>query len=72
MTKLNIHIIEILEGVETDLLGTNDLTLESFELFDILKYKFDKEYAEAIDKVIANQYNLNPSAEITDGLPTQI
>lgn len=54
LAKLNIDITEILEHIEMDLLRTNDLTLECFELFDLLKYKYDKEYAAAIHEVFNN------------------
>lgn len=52
LAKSNIDVTEVLEGIKTDLLVTNDLALESSELFDMLKYKYNKEYAVDIDKVL--------------------
>lgn len=52
LSKLNIDIIELLEEIEIELLKTNDLTLESFDLYDKLKYKYDKEYKIVIDTVL--------------------
>lgn len=51
LSKLNIDIMEILEGIEMDLLNTNDLTLEAFDLYDTLKYKYDKEYKIVMNKL---------------------
>lgn len=52
LSKMNIDIVEILEEIEMDLLNTNDLTPEAFELYDKLKYKYDKQYAVAVDRVV--------------------
>jgi hypothetical protein len=54
LSKRNIDIVEILEEIEIDLLKTNELTSEAFEVYDMLKYKYDKQYAAAIDRAFDN------------------
>lgn len=56
LDKNNICIIEILEEIEIDLLKTIDLNLEAFELYDLLKYKYDKVYSETVNKSFANLF----------------
>jgi hypothetical protein len=51
LSKMNIDIVEILEEIEIDLVKTDDLTLEAFEVYDMLKYKYDKQYRAAVDRV---------------------
>lgn len=49
---MNIDIVENLEEIEMDLLNTNDLTSEAFNLYDMLKYKYDQQYVAVIDRVV--------------------
>lgn len=54
LSKMNIDIVEILEEIEIDLLKTDDLNLEAFEIYDMLKYKYDKQYAAVVDSILNN------------------
>jgi hypothetical protein len=54
LSKLNIDIVEILENIARDWSDTNDLTLESFDLYDMLRYKYDENYTYVINTLFTN------------------